>query len=319
MANTELTNAANAALKEYMGVNPNETVLIVSDEKTREIGLALHEAGKEISKESFYVEMKTRALNGQEPPEQIAEMMQKVNVVICATSRSLTHTNARRMAVSAGARVGTMPGITVPIMSRCFSANSNEIIETNNKLLKILDNAKEIKLTSALGTNAIFSSVGRKIISSTGVLRNAGDWGNIPSGEVYFAPVEDISYGKIVCDGSISGIGKVEEPITIALENGMITNISGGKQAKEFDEMLSKVGGKAKAVAEFGVGTNPKAEISGFILEDEKVLGTVHIAFGNNMSMEGSIDVPIHIDCIIKSPSFTVDDKQIMENGKLNI
>jgi leucyl aminopeptidase (aminopeptidase T) len=164
-----------------------------------------------------------------------------------------------------------------------------------------------LKLTSALGTDATFSSIGRKIISSTGVLRTAGSWGNIPSGEVYFAPVEDISFGRIVCDASISGIGKIDEPITIDIENGMITKISGGKQAQEFNEMLSKVGGKAKAVAEFGVGTNPKAEISGFILEDEKVLGTVHIAFGNNISMEGSIDVPIHIDCIIKSPSFTVD------------
>ena len=317
MATTELKNAATSALKEYMGVNQNETVLIISDEKIREIGLALHEAGKELCKESFYCEMKMRELNGQEPPEQIVEMMQKVDVVICATNRSLTHTNARKKAVAAGARVGTMPGINVPIMSRCFAVDSNQIIETNNKLIKILENAKEIKLTSALGTDATFSSVGRKIISSTGVLKNKGDWGNIPSGEVYFAPVEEISFGRIVCDASISGIGKIDEPVTVDIENGMITKISGGKQAKELDEMLSKVGGKAKAVAEFGVGTNPTAEISGFILEDEKVLGTVHIAFGNNISMEGSIDVPIHIDCIIKSPSFTVDGKLIMENGKL--
>jgi leucyl aminopeptidase (aminopeptidase T) len=302
-----------------MGVTSNETVLIVSDEQTREIGLALHEAGNEIGKESFYVEMKKRALNGQEPPEQITEMMQKVDVVICATTRSLTHTNARRMATAAKVRVGTMPGITVPIMSRCFAADSNQIIETNNKLIKILHNTKEIRLTTALGTDATFSAVGRKVISSTGVLKNPADWGNIPSGEVYFAPVEDNSYGKLVCDGSISGIGMLEEPVIIDIKEGMITKISGGKQAKEFDNMLSKVGGKAKAVAEFGVGTNPKAKICGLILEDEKVLGTVHIAFGNNISMEGSINVPIHIDCIIKSPSFTVDGKKIMEKGKLLI
>ena len=319
MASTELINAAHSALKEYMCVTPNETILIISDEQTREIGLALHEAGKELCEESFYVEMKKRALNGQEPPEPITEMMQKVNVVICPTTRSLTHTNARRMATDAGVRVGTMPGITVPIMSRCFAANSNQIIETNNQLLQILNNAKEIKLTSALGTDATFSAIGRKIISSTGVIKDVGAWGNIPSGEVYFAPVENNSYGKLVCDGSVAGIGILEEPITIDIEAGMITKISGGKQAEELDNMLSKVGGNAKAVAEFGVGTNPKAELSGFILEDEKVLGTVHIAFGNNISMEGTINVPIHIDCIIKSPSFTVDGKQVMEKGKLLI
>lgn len=319
MASIKLINAAQAALKDYMCVTLDETVLIISDEQTREIGIALHEAGKELCEESFYVEMKKRLVNGQEPPEQIAEMMHKVDVVVCATTRSLTHTNARRTATTAGVRVGTMPGITIPIMTRCFSADSNQIIATNNELIQILQNAKEIVLTSELGTNATFSAKNRKIISSTGVLKNIGDWGNIPSGEVYFAPVEDNSHGKLVCDGSVAGIGLLESPITIDIKKGMITKISGGKQAKELDNMLSKVGGKAKAVAEFGIGTNPKAKLSGLILEDEKVLGTVHIAFGNNISMEGSINVPIHIDCIIKFPSFTVDGKQIMEKGKLLI
>lgn len=128
--------------------------------------------------------------------------------------------------------------------------------------------------------------------------------------------MEEVSYGRLVCDGSIAGIGLLTEPVIIDIKDGMITNIQGGEQAERFNAMLSKVGGKAKAVAEFGIGTNPKAEICGMILEDEKVMGTVHIAFGNNISMEGSIDVPIHIDCIIKSPSFIADGKPIMENGK---
>jgi len=99
----------------------------------------------------------------------------------------------------------------------------------------------------------------------------------------------------------------------------MAVSFKGGAQAKELNKMLTKVGENAKAVAEFGIGTNPKAKICGLILEDEKVLGTVHIAFGNNISMGGSIDVPIHIDCIIKSPSFAIDGKPIMENGKFII
>ena len=97
----------------------------------------------------------------------------------------------------------------------------------------------------------------------------------------------------------------------------MAVKFKGGEQAKELNKMLTKVGEKAKAVAEFGIGTNPKAKISGLILEDEKVLGTIHVAFGNNISMDGTNDVPIHIDCIIKSPSVFVDGKQIMADGKM--
>jgi leucyl aminopeptidase (aminopeptidase T) len=319
MATKKLIQSAHKAIIDYMCAKAKESILVIADENTRNIGITLYEAGRDICKESFYVEMKKRDLNGQEPPIAITEMMQKVDMVICATTRSLTHTNARRMATEKGVRVGTMPGITEEIIQRCFSADSKEIIKTNNKLIKQLDNAKEIKLTSAIGTNATFSAVGRKILSSTGVMQKKGDWGNIPSGEVYFAPVEDMSEGVIVCDGSIAGIGMLTSPVTINIKNGMITKISGGEQAKILNKMLSEVGGKAKAVAEFGIGTNPKAKICGLILEDEKVKGTVHIAFGNNVSMGGRQDVGIHIDCIIKSPSFVVDGKTIMNNGKLLI
>ncbi|MDR0926527.1 MAG: aminopeptidase [Ignavibacteria bacterium] len=316
---TKLENSAHRALVDYMGLTAHETLLVICDEPTREIGIALQDAGRKICLESYYLEMRERDINGQEPPAVVAEFMSKVDVVICATYRSLTHTNARRLATKAGVRVGTMPGITVPTLNRCFLADSDEIIETNNKLVDILDNAKEIVLTTSLGTNAKFSAVGRKIISSTGVHRNMGEWGNIPSGEVYFAPVEDAVNGRLVIDGSVAGIGMLNENIIIEIKNGMISSILGGEQGTQLDDMLTKVGGKAKAVAEFGIGTNPKADICGLILEDEKVMGTVHIAFGNNISMDGSINVPIHIDCIIKSPTFTVDGKVIMDNGKLLI
>ena len=316
MATDNLITAAKSALVEYLCVTPNENILIISDEGLREIGIALYEAGHTLCKESFYVEIKKREVNGQEPPEAISSLMKKVDAVICATSRSMTHTNSRREATELGVRVGTMPGINTDIMLRCFAANSNSIIELNNKLISALTDTKEIKLTSKSGTNATFGLTGRRIISSTGVLSNKGDWGNIPSGEVYFAPLEDKADGKLVIDGSVAGIGMIKENITIHLKNGQITSIEGGNDAKKLDEMLSNVGEKAKIVAEFGIGTNPKAEISGFILEDEKVMGTVHIAFGNNISMGGKNDTQIHIDCIIKSPSFSVDGKSIMKEGK---
>jgi leucyl aminopeptidase (aminopeptidase T) len=316
MATKKLLNAAESALKEYLRLTPDENLLIIADEQTRDVGLSLYEASRSLCNESFYVEMKARAVNGQEPPAAISELMQKVDAVICATSRSLTHTEARRNATLEGVRVGTMPGINIEILQRCFSADSKSIIQLNEQLISILNNGNEIKLTSKLGTDATFMTTDRNIISSTGVLERIGSWGNIPSGEVYFAPVEGKASGRIIIDGSIAGLGIVKEPVVIDIENGLATNIEGGEQAHQLKDMLNAVGEKAKVVAEFGIGTNPKAKISGYILEDEKVMGTVHIAFGNNISMGGTNDVAIHIDCIIKSPSFSVDGRLVMENGK---
>jgi leucyl aminopeptidase (aminopeptidase T) len=159
----------------------------------------------------------------------------------------------------------------------------------------------------------------RRPIASTGVLRKIGESGNLPSGEVYIAPWEGKSNGIVVFDGSIAGIGLLENPVSVEIKDGYIESITGKTEAKIFEEMLEKVGRDAFALAEFGIGTNYKAKLCGDILEDEKVLGTIHVAFGNNISMGGKISVQSHVDGLVKKPTVYFDDFKILDNGKLTI
>lgn len=317
--NKELYKSSLIALRDYLGLQKNETLLVITDEVEKQIGMTLFEAGKQLCKESILVEMKSRERNGEEPPEQIAELMKKFDVVICPTYRSLTHTNARREAVKVGVRVATMPGITRSTMIRCLSADARKVVELTESVKNALENRKEIHILSKNGTNLKMNIDGRKILPSTGVLRNKSESGNLPSGEVYLAPLEGTTNGVIVFDGSIAGIGILKNPVKVIVKDGYAEKFIGKGEAKKLAQMLDKVGRDARAIAEFGIGTNYKAKITGHILEDEKVLGTVHIAFGNNLSMGGVIDVPIHIDGLIKKPTVLVDDVVIMDNGVLLI
>jgi len=315
----KLLNSSKIALADCMGLKKDESLLIISDEVKKEIGTALFEVGKKLCKEAVYVEMKSREINGQEPPPPIAEMMKQFDVVICPTAKSLTHTNARREAVKLGVRVGTMPGISKQTMVRCLSADYDRIVKMTNLLTEILRDASEIRVTSKLGTDIIMPMKGRKVIPSTGVLKNKGDSGNLPSGEVYLAPWEEKSNGKVIIDGSMAGIGLLKKPIIIEVINGYAEKITGGTEAKKLVKMLDKAGRDARAVAEFGIGTNYKAKIIGQILEDEKVMGTIHIAFGNNVSMGGNITVSSHLDGLVRKPNVFVDGAAIMDQGKLLI
>lgn len=317
MKTNQLEKACKIALKDFMGLKEDEVLLIVSDEKKRKIGLALYEAGKLLCKESLYVEMKSRQTNGEEPPEAIASLMKQVNCVLCPTEKSLTHTNARREAAKLGVRIGTMPGIAEETMIRCLSADYSKIIDQSNYVNELLKDGKQIHITTKLGTDIKFNYEGRKIFVSTGVLRNTGDSGNLPSGEVYLAPLEGTTNGRIVVDGSIAGIGLVKDKVFIDVKDGYAVSISGKSDAKKFYSLLEKNGKDAFAIAEFGIGTNYKAKIIGKILEDEKVLGTIHMAFGNNISMGGNISVSSHYDVIVNRPTVMVDDKIIMKNGKI--
>ncbi|HNZ42814.1 MAG TPA: aminopeptidase [Bacteroidales bacterium] len=315
--NTELKNAAIIALRDCMGLKPEETLLVITDELKRDIGAALHEAGKELCKESLLVEIKSREINGQEPPKQIADLMKMVDAVICPTAKSLTHTNARREASKLGVRVGTMPGITVDCMVRCLNADIQKILDLTDYVVKRMTGIKQIRVVTEKGTDITMPVEGRNVLPSKGVMLNKGESGNLPSGEVYLAPWEGKTNGTVVVDGSMAGIGMLKTPITIEVVDGYAEKITGGEEAVRLTEMLDKVGRDARAVAEFGIGTNYKAQLTGMILEDEKVFGTIHVAFGNNISMGGNISASSHLDGLVKDPDVYFDDIMIMKKGKM--
>lgn len=313
----DLRDASIIALRDCMGLQKTETLLIVTDELKRDIGLALHNAGKELCKESMLIEIKSREIDGQEPPAPVAALMKLVDVVVCPTEMSLTHTNARREAAALGVRFGTMPGINIDTMVRCLNADYEKIIALTDFIAAKLVGVSTIKVVTEKGTNVVMPVKDRKILPSKGVMRNKGESGNLPSGEVYLAPWEDQTNGKLVIDGSMAGIGMIETPIVIDIVNGYAENITGGKQAEQLTAMLDKIGRDARAVAEFGIGTNYKAILTGEILEDEKVFGTIHIAFGNNISMGGRIAVSSHLDGLVKEPDVYFDDELVMKKGKM--
>lgn len=309
--------ASKKAILEYLAVQKNERILVLADNTKREIGLNLYSVAQELGFEAFYLEMKEAKFNGQEPDKAVADLMAQFDVVICPTRRSLTHTDARRNACANGARVATLPGITKEIFVRCLAAESEIIEELSNKLVEKFKGVSFVRVVTKLGTDITMDIRNRRVIPSTGIIREKGSGGNLPSGEVYLAPVEGSSNGTIVFDGSVAGIGILESPMKLTVKDGYIIDIdtTDNPQAKQLLDTLNEVGKDAFAIAELGIGTNHKAIISGLILEDEKALKTCHIAMGNNKGMGGSIDIPLHIDGIIKNPDIYFDNELIMQNG----
>jgi leucyl aminopeptidase (aminopeptidase T) len=315
---TRLDTASKIAIRDCMGAKKNEKILVITDEQKREIGLSLHENAIRLGYFSLLVEMKSGKINGEEPPAQIAELMQKFDVVFCPTAKSLTHTDARRSASAKGVRIATFPGITKDVMIRGMNADYKAISKRTIKLQKILEKGKEIRVTAQAGTDISFKIAGRKIIPSKGLFHAKGESGNLPTGETFLAPVEGTSNGVFVVDGSMAGLGLIQNAnIRIEVKDGFATKISGGNVAKKLKTMLDKAGKEARNIAEFGIGTNDSAKLSGVLLEDEKVMGTIHIALGNNVSMGGSVNVPIHLDGVVKKPTVWMDGKMLMKDGKL--
>jgi len=316
----DLRKAAKVAVRDCLSVSEGESVLVITDINKRNIGYALWEAAKDFGAEAMVIEMKPRQSDGEEPPSAIVEIMKNVDVLICPTTKSLSHTDARREASKKGVRIATLPGITEDMMIRTLTADYNKIAEVTVKLADILTKAKTARVTSPMGTDIMLSLEGRAADPDTGLVHNKGDFSNLPAGEAYLAPVEDKARGIIVIDGAMAGLGIMQDSnIRIKVVDGYAVEITGGREADELIKQVDRFGKLARNIAELGIGTNYKARITGNVLEDEKAVGTVHIALGDNASMGGNIKVPSHLDGIIKNPTVEIDGKIIMKNGELII
>jgi aminopeptidase len=317
-----LAIAADNVIENCLGVKDGEVVTVltdIADEERVQIGRSLWDAARKRGAEAIYVEMLPRKNSGEEPPISIAALMATSDVVLCPTTKSLTHTKARRDACSRNARIATLPGITQEVAIRCLSADYMEIARRTEAVASALRTGSNFRVTSAMGTNLRLERGERSVIADTGLIRTPGSSGNLPAGEAFFAPMEGTAEGEIVFDGSIGDIGKLKTPVRLVVQKGIAKVITDSDAARKFDQLLSGVGPEAYQIAELGVGTNDRAEIHGTILEDEKVLGTVHLALGNNIGMGGTISVAIHLDGLIQNASLYVDDLLILEGGILRI
>jgi leucyl aminopeptidase (aminopeptidase T) len=245
--------------------------------------------------------------------------MKKANVLLIPTSKSLSHTKARRDASRAGVRCATLPGITEDTMRRALNADYQKIAKLSLKIAQILTRGSMAHVTNPAGTDIRMSLKGRKGHPDTGLVHKPGDFSNLPAGEAYMAPVEGSAQGVIVIDGCIGETGLLKTPITLKVRDGFVTRIGGAKEAQILRRSIRGLGKLARNIAELGIGTNDKARVVGSSLEDEKVMGTVHIAMGDNASMGGTVSVASHLDAILLRPTLTIDHHMIIKDGHLII
>ncbi|MDC0761457.1 aminopeptidase [Brevibacillus sp. AG] len=309
-----LIESSKGILMNCLALQANETFLVVADERKRDIGEALWEAGKQLGAEAMLMVMKEREKSGQEPPAAVAAAMKSADVVVCVTQHSLTHTKARKEAAANGTRLATMPAITEDMfLAGAISADYTQVKALTERVTEMLTRASTVRIEKA-GKSLTFSIADRNGVPSTGMYVNPGESGNLPSGEAYIAPLEGTAEGQILVDGSIAGIGKIDSPLLLTVQNGRITEAE-GTAAERLLQMLGDQDGRM--LGEFGIGTNDKARITGVVLEDEKVYGTIHVAFGSNNTFGGTIVAGVHIDLVVKEPDVYLDDKCIMKSGKL--
>ena len=308
----KMFTAALGALEHLFKLTINDNILIVTDTYSAEIAGAFKNAGVEkgCSVSIYKIDNDKRPL--QKIPAELETLLHGKTIVLNIIKSFPEEISFRikwihKVEENKIIRMGHMPGITEEMMLNSVNVDFVGMKTTAGKLIESLENAVQLHITTDAGTDILLGVAGRKFIGDIEI--NPGKMCNIPCGEIYCAPLESEANGVIVFDASIGDIGLLKQPLKVYVKAGRITKFeSNDKELEKRITELTDVDDEARVIGELGIGVNPGARITGNMLEDEKSLGTSHIAFGNNADFVGGgkNNSKIHRDYLFYRPTIEI-------------
>lgn len=342
-----MSQGVTAMLEVNLAVQDGERVLIMTDPPSlhqwRELGLEwLQEALERCALARTVADLTAELLpqsevaflpyaavehSGAEPDAETAERMRASDVIIAINTYSLSHTVAAQKACEAGARIASMPGFLAEMFEGPMTADHDRMAEDSKKMADLLTAAKTAVVSAPLGTELTLDLEGRPGDVDTGLITSSGgsrstplsSLGNLPGGEAFIAPVEGKAEGKVIV--TPEGYPKLGERMTLYFTAGVVSEIrGGGTVGEDFRQLLELptpgLQPARRNLAELGVGTNPKARSVKSDLEAEKIMGTVHIAIGDNAHIGGVVHADLHEDFILCEPDLLLDGQVVIRGGK---
>ncbi len=291
-----------------------ETCCVVSDKKTAHLGDALVEASNAEGVTAKHFVIEPFSIHGQEPPSEVAREMRESDLVIGLTKYSMAHTSARYEACRNGARYLSLPDYSEKVLGHpSLQVDYERVGEGGRKLVAKLSRGKRVHIQTKAGTDIRLNYEGRPWNFCPGYVNTEKlILGSPPDIEINVAPLEDQSEGIVVVDGSIPvpGLGKLDSSVTLLVQKGKIVEFKAKRRYKQSLEKLFRPHAKkARVLAEFGIGLNPKAKLCGILLIDEGCLGTFHFGFGSNATIGGKNAVKFHVDFVFYASSFWLDGR----------
>ncbi len=316
-----MTQTAQRIVQQVLAIRPKEEVCILVDtEQSQAILETLAIAVRYAGAKPVIVTMLPTGMGGAEPPDVAAAAISAADASILLVGYALTHTRAVRLSLKKGGRICNLRDVNEEMMTHGgVTADYMKVKEVTEKLKALLDKAIKARITTDEGTDVTLSLYKRKAMALSGFATQPGQISGLPDGEAAIAPVEATAEGKIVNPYIVEKIGRVQEPFDLEIVDGEVKTLKGGSQATQLYDWIKKEGRKARNIGEFAIGTNPECRLHSVTRELKKRLGTAHIAVGDNVTLGGKVDCPLHIDLLFLEPTIELDGIMILKKGKLLI
>lgn len=321
--NLELQKGAYTLAKEIMLIKPGENVVISGDTASdKRVIDAVAGAVYAIGGVPTIINYATAPTVGLQPPAPIAAAVAKADVWIEFTYSYIMHSKAFRDAMDFGTRYICLTGMDVEMLVNTISrVDYTTMIELGEYMKSVLEQTDEVRIKCPNGTNLVAYNRGRGIRHS-GQLATKKGYPIMLGGQISWCPIESTINGTLVFDGAIFPpleLGKLNNPITLHLEEGRVIKVVGGAEAKIFENWLHSFNDDNMfRLAHYSLGFNPGVtKVTGRIVEDERVFGCMEFGIGSQgAAIMGEFwTAASHTDGIVLKPTIIFDGKVFEKEG----
>ncbi len=246
-----------------------------------------------------FKEYKATGVHNSPVPQGILKIAMKSDLVIAMTefsgSSSFVPVFRRKGSATRGA---SMPGFEKRMERTALKANYALVKKYALSIEKLLNSSTGAEVTFSTDDFLYVDLRNRVAITDAGDCSKPGQFINFPSGESCKTPYEGASdeisdFGESKTEGVLP-VAYDEEIVKFVIKNNTVIEIIGTSNKAEEMRHLFKEDPSRANIAEFGIGCNPNAVVTGNILEDEKA--GLHIAYGMSTHLGGKIKSDMHID-----------------------
>lgn len=325
----ELVNAAHKLVSQMVKLKTGETIVITADtESDPRVVDATAAAAFTVGAKPMVVWTASplgvgKAADPMLPVEELTAVLSVADVWVEFNNKWLLYSTPYEVAEKENKKLRYLNacGMNVNMMIRIIArVDLPTLREYQNKLVYLTKAAKHVRMTTPAGGDVEFDiDPKRPVTCESGSADTPGTY--MQAGQIGWGPVFESINGTIVFDGSIvPPIGLVSEPVRLHVKKGKVKKIEGGKDATVFGSWLKSFDDPLMlSMAHVCYGCNPGAELTGNIVEDERIWGATEWGLGYVGSMiTGGKPIPAasHTDGICLNTSVWLDEEQIWDKGK---
>lgn len=324
MKQQDIDRGAQIVIRDWVKVKPWHRLLIVTtDEHMRE--------ARALKKFALKRKAHTDLMIVEKKGKQVGVFFDKnetvfdgYHMIIGATDYSLVTTKAAKRAIKRGGKFLSLPLYTNNGESmlgyKFMTMDTKKSKMMAQVIMKYFNSASTIRVRTKAGTNLKFFVSGRNAGFFNGVIKDGKGYSSA-SIEVYVPIEETKTRGTMILDGSLGYIGRAKTPTKLTLARGKLQSIEKTDTGIKLQEYIRKYRDPRMYIAaEFGIGLNSFAKCRGnCYIEDESAYGTFHIGFGRNLALGGIQEASGHYDLVCLEPDIYVDNRMIMQQGKIII